>query len=166
MEKLLLSGGLALALAAIVGTGRAQAQLVTPGCTAFSCLQTQANVTNPITTTTTTTTTLANQISAALEGSLLNAGMLTEMTTNTSATGGMGSSFNTASLTGNTIAETPTKAGVGGDVSMSFSMNGGGILQAAQNTGTNAVQQNAMTLTSVGTGGVLSVFSPTAIPVR
>jgi hypothetical protein len=138
--------------------------LANPACTA--CLQTQANVTNPITTTTTTTTTLANQISATLQGALLNAGILTEMTTNTSAAGGMGSSFNTASLTGNTIAETPTNASVGGAVSMSFSMNGGGILQANQNTGANAVQQNSMTFTSVGNGGVLSGLSPTSTPVH
>jgi len=164
MEKLLLAGG--LALAAIVGAGPSEAQMTSPACTSFACLQTQANVTNPITTTTTTTTTLANQISAALQGSLLNAGILTEMTTNTSATGGLGSSFNTASLTGNTVAETPTKASVGGAVSMSFSMNGGGILQANQNTGANAVQQNSIAFTSIGNGGVLSGLSPTSTPVH
>jgi hypothetical protein len=169
MRKLLLASG--LALAAIASAGLAQAQMTNPGCTSVGCLQVQANVTNPITTTTTTTTTttLANQINATLQGSLLNAGTLSETTTNTwiSATGGAGSSFNTASLTGNAIIETPMKASVGGAVSMSNSMNGQGILQATQNTGANAVQQNSLALTSTGNGGVLSGLSPTiTTPVR
>jgi hypothetical protein len=132
-----------------------------PGCSAISCLQTQANVKDPITTTTTTTTTLANQISAALQGSLLNAGTLSQTTTNTSTsiTGGAGSSFNSATLSGNTITQTPAKGSVGGAVSMSNSMVGGqGILQANQNTGANAVQQNSVALTSTGNGGALSGF--------
>jgi hypothetical protein len=46
-------------------------------------------------------------------------------------------------------------------------MNGsGGILQANQNTGANAVQQNSTTVTSVGSGGVVSGFGPTSTPVR
>lgn len=166
MRKLLLASGLALAV--IVRPGLAQAQL--SGCTSFSCLQ--ANLTNPVTTTTTTTNTttntLANRISAALQDSALNTGTLNETTANTwtSATGGAGSSFNTASVTGNIITETPTKDSVGSTVSMTNSMSGQGILQASQNTGANAVQQNSMTLTSVGNGGVLSGFSPTSTPVR
>ena len=163
MRKLLLASG--LALAAIARAGLAQAQMTDPGCTAISCLQTQANVKNPITTTTTTTTTLANQISAALQGSVLNAGTLSQTTTNTwtSVTGGAGASSNTASLSGNTITETPTKASTGGAVSMSYSMSGQGILQANQNTGANAVQQNSVALTStaIGNGGSLSGFSST-----
>jgi hypothetical protein len=161
MKKLLLASG--LVLAAIAGAGLAQAQMPDSSCTAISCLQTQANVKNPITTTTTTTTTLTNQISAALQGSVLNAGTLSETTTNTwtSATGGAGSAFNTASLSGNTITDTPTKASVGGAVSMSNSMSGQGILQANQNTGANAVQQNSVALTSTGNGGVLSGLTPT-----
>jgi hypothetical protein len=138
-------------------------------CSAISCLQTQANVKDPITTTTTTTTTLANSISAALQGSLLNAGTLSQTTTNTgtTVTGGAGSSFNTATLTGNTIRETPTKASVGGAVSMSNSVSGQGILQANQNTGANAVQQNSVALTSTGNGSGLSGLSPTAtVPLR
>jgi len=168
MRKLLLASG--LTLAATASAGPAQAQLAAPGCTSFSCLQLQANLTNPVTTTTTTTTTntLANRISAALQGSVLNTGTLNEATANTwtSATGGAGSSFNTASVTGNIITETPMKASVGSAVSMSYSMSGQGILQASQNTGANAVQQNSLALTSTGNGGVLSGFSPTTAPLR
>ena len=42
-------------------------------------------------------------------------------------------------------------------------MGGQGILQANQNTGPNAVQQNSVGLTSTvgGNGGGLSGFSPT-----
>lgn len=167
MRKLLLATS--FALAAILRAGVAEAQLITPGCTSFSCLNTQANVTNPITTTTTTTTTLANQISADLQGSLLNAGLLAATTTNTwtSAAGGMGSAVNNASLTSNNaIAQTPTNSTVGGAVSMSSSMNGSqGIPQANLNTGANAVQQNSLAFTSVGNGGVLAGFS-TAIAAR
>jgi hypothetical protein len=162
MRKLVLASG--LALAAIAKAGLGQAQMPDSSCTAISCLQTQANVKNPITTTTTTTTTLANQISAALQGSVLNAGTLSQTTTNTwtGITGGPGSSFNTANLTNNTITETPTKGSVGGAVSMSNSMVGGqGILQANQNTGANAVQQNSVALTSTAGAGGLSGFSPT-----
>ena len=168
MGRLLFTSG--LALAAIVRATLAQAQMSDPSCTSISCIQTQANVKNPITTTTTTTTTLTNQISAALQGSVLNAGTLAQTTTNTwtSATGGAGSSFNTASVTGNTVLDTPTKASVGGAVSMSNSMVGAqGILQATQNTGANAVQQNSVALTSTGNGGALSGLSPTVTgPVR
>jgi hypothetical protein len=168
MRKVLLASG--LALTAIVRAGVAQGQMPAPSCTSFSCLQTQANVTNPVTstTTTTTTTTVANRINAALQGSVLNTGTLNETTANTwiSATGGAGSSFNTASVTGNIVTETPTKASVGGAVSMTNSMNGQGILQASQNTGANAVQQNSMALNSTGNGGLLSGFSPAMTPVR
>jgi hypothetical protein len=161
MEKILLAAG--AALAAIVTVGPAQAQLANTGCTSISCLQTQANVTNPITTTTTTTTTLAEQINAALQGSLLNAGMLSETTTNTgiSAMGGVGSSSNSASLSNNdSIAGTPTKASVGGPVTMTSSMIGQGVLETSQNTGANAVQQNSLALTSVGAGGILAITAP------
>jgi hypothetical protein len=148
-----------LVLAVISGTGLAQAQLTTPSCT--TCMQTQANTTNPITTTTTTTTTLANQITAALQGSVLNAGTLSQTTANTSisALGGPGSSLNTASLSNNAIMEAPTKASAGGAVIMNSSVNGEGILQASQNSGANAVQQNSVALYSTGTGGVLSGLS-------
>jgi hypothetical protein len=62
---------------------------------------------------------------------------------------------------GNTITETPTKGNIGGAVSMSNSMVGGqGILQANQNTGANALQQNSVALTSTGNGSGLSGFSP------
>ena len=161
MRRLLFTSG--LALAAIVRASLAQAQMTDPGCTSVACLQTQVNLKNPITTTTTTTTTLTNQISAALQGSVLNAGTLAQTTTNTwtSITAGAGSSINTASVGGNTITETPTKGNIGGAVSMSNSMVGGqGILQAAQNTGANALQQNSVALTSTGNGSGLSGFSP------
>jgi hypothetical protein len=62
----------------------------------------------------------------------------------TSAAGGAGSSFNTASLTHNTV----DGVALAGPVSMApNSMNGQGILQANQNTGANAVQQNSVALT-------------------
>jgi hypothetical protein len=168
MRKLLLASG--FAFAAIVRAGVAQAQLA--GCTSFSCLQ--ANLTNPVTTTTTTTNTttntntLASRINADLQGSLLNTGALNETTANswTSATGGAGSSFNTANVSGNIITEPPTKISVGSAVTMSYSVSGQGILQASQNTGANAVQQNSVAVTSTGNGGVLSGFSPTMAPVR
>lgn len=169
MRKLLLASG--LALTAIVTAGPAQAQLANPGCTSIACLQLQANVTNPVTTTTTitTTTTLANEISAALQGSVLNTGTLNQTTANTfiSVVGGPGSSSNTASVTGNIITETPAKASVGSAVSMTNSMNGLGVLQANQNTGANAVQQNSLALFSPGGGGLQSGFGPTTTtPVR
>ncbi len=49
-----------------------------------------------------------------------------------------------------------------GNVRMSYSMGGQGILQANQNTGANAVQQNSVALTSSvgGNGGGLNGFSP------
>jgi hypothetical protein len=55
-------------------------------------------------------------------------------------------------------------AGYSGNVIMSHSLNGQGILQATQNTGANAVQQNSVALTSTvgGNGGGLSGFSPSA----
>jgi hypothetical protein len=49
---------------------------------------------------------------------------------------------------------------------MTNSMSGQGILQASQNTGANAVQQNSIALTSAGNGSVLSGFGPTSTPVR
>jgi hypothetical protein len=47
---------------------------------------------------------------------------------------------------------------------MTTSMGGQGILQANQNTGPNAVQQNSVALTSTvgGNGGGLNGFSPTS----
>jgi hypothetical protein len=164
MRKVLLAN--AIALAVIAQAGLAEAQLADPGCTSFACLQLQANLTNPVTTTTTTTntttTTLANRISAALQGSVLNTGSLNQATANTwmSATGGAESSFNSANVSGNIITQTPTKATVGSAVSMSYAMNGQGILQASQNTGANAVQQNSVAVTSTA-GGALSAFGPT-----
>jgi hypothetical protein len=95
---------------------------------------------------------------------VLNAGTLSQTTTNTwtSIIGGAGSSINTASLSGNTITETPTKGSVGGAVSMSNSMVGGqGVLQATQNTGANAVQQNSVALTATVSGGGLNGLSST-----
>jgi hypothetical protein len=67
---------------------------------------------------------------------------------------------------GNIITEPPTTTRVGSAVTMSYSVSGQGILQATQNTGANAVQQNSVAVTSTGNGGVLSGFSPTMAPVR
>jgi hypothetical protein len=96
-------------------------------------------------------------------------GTLSQTTTNTriisattNATGGAGSSFNTASVTGNQISQKTAQASGSGAVSMTSSVVGQGILQANQNTGANAVQQNSVALTSaVGiNGGSLSGFAP------
>jgi hypothetical protein len=104
-----------------------------------------------------------------LKDSVLGNGSLSEATTHThtvsyttTASGAAGSSFNTASLTGNKIQQYGGTAGYNGSVSMTNSMGGQGILQASQNTGSNAVQQNSVALTSTvgGNGGGLSGFSP------
>jgi hypothetical protein len=51
-------------------------------------------------------------------------------------------------------------------VSMTYSMGGQGILQANQNTGIGAVQQNSVALTSTvsggSSGGGLNGFSPSS----
>ena len=89
----------------------------------------------------------ANNVSSGATTST-NSTTITPTNSTTSAAGGAGSSFNTASLTGNTITQTPTEANVGGAVSMApYSMNGQGILQANPNTGANPVQQNSVALT-------------------
>jgi len=82
----------------------------------------------------------------------------------TTASGGAGSSFNTGSLTNNKVQQSGVGGGYNGSVTMAYSMGGQGILQASQNTGANAVQQNSVALTSTvgGNGGGLSGFSPTA----
>jgi hypothetical protein len=81
----------------------------------------------------------------------------------TTASGGAGSSFNTASLTGNHITQNGAAASGSGTVTMNYSMGGQGILQANLNTGAAAVQQNSVALTSTvgGNGGGLNGFSPT-----
>ena len=103
-----------------------------------------------------------NNIDAALKDSVVGGGSLSQSTTNTrtvnyttTASGGAGSSFNTASLTGNKIRQNGGAAGYSGNVIMDNSMGGQGILQANQNTGANAVQQNSVALTSTvgGNGG-------------
>jgi hypothetical protein len=65
----------------------------------------------------------------------------------TTAGGGVGSSFNTASLTNNRVKQIAADASGSGAVTMTNAMGGQGILQANQNTG--------------GNGGGLSGFSPT-----
>lgn len=106
-------------------------------------------------------------IDAELKDSVLGSGSLSEATTHThtvsyatTASGGAGSSFNTASVQDNKIKY--AAAGFSGNVLMAYSMSGQGILQANQNTGANAVQQNSVALTSTvgGNGGGLSGFSP------
>jgi hypothetical protein len=110
-----------------------------------------------------------NNIDAALKDSVVGGGTLSQTTTNTrtttattTASGGAGSSFNTASLTGNRTTQNAAAASASGTVTMTNSMGGQGILQATQNTGPNAVQQNSVALTSTvgGNGGGLSGFSP------
>ena len=70
--------------------------------------------------------------------------------------------MNQANITQNSSKYAAAGAGNSGNVSMDHSMGGQGILQAAQNTGANAVQQNSVALTSTvgGNGGGLSGFSP------
>lgn len=98
---------------------------------------------------------------------MIGSGSLSESTTNThtlsyatAASGGAGSSFNTASVQDNKIKF--AAAGFSGNVVMAYSMGGQGILQANQNTGANSVQQNSVALTSTvgGNGGGLNGFSP------
>ncbi|MGE3781814.1 MAG: hypothetical protein AB7H71_03600, partial [Alphaproteobacteria bacterium] len=109
-------------------------------------------------------------IGGYLKNSVIGSGSLSQTTTNTktvgyttTASGGAGSSFNTASLTGNKVKQSGGASSYDGSVHMTFSMGGQGILQANQNTGANAVQQNSVALTSTvgGNGGGLSGFSPT-----
>ena len=105
-----------------------------------------------------------------MKDSVVGGGTLSQSTTNTkttttttTASGGAGSSFNTASLTNNRVKQVATDASASGTVTMTNAMGGQGILQADQNTGANAVQQNSVALTSTvgGNGGGLSGFSPT-----
>jgi len=81
----------------------------------------------------------------------------------TTATGGAGSSFNTASPTGNSVKQVAAAASASGNVTATNAMGGQGILQLSQSTGANSVQQNSVALTSTvgGNGGALSGFSPT-----
>ena len=108
-------------------------------------------------------------IEGDLKNSVLGSGSLSQSTTNTrtvslsnttTASGGAGASFNTSNVAANRIKY--EAAGYSGNVVMDHSMGGQGILQANQNTGANAVQQNSVALTSwVGNnGGGLSGFSP------
>lgn len=108
-----------------------------------------------------------NSVRGSLKDSVIGSGSLSESTTNThtlsyatAASGGAGSSFNTASVQDNKIKF--AAAGFSGNVVMAYSMGGQGILQANQNTGANSVQQNSVALTSTvgGNGGGLNGFSP------
>ncbi len=78
----------------------------------------------------------------------LNASTTNTITNTTTATGGAGSAFNTSTVAGNRIKN--VAAAYSGNVDMSYSMGGQGILQANQNTGANATQQNSVALTSYG----------------
>ncbi len=116
---------------------------------------------------TNSSTNTSTKIDAALKDSVIGSGSLSQSTTNTAtntteATGGAGSAFNTATVSGNKIKY--AAAGFSGNVAMINSMGGQGILQANQNTGANATQQNSVALTSSvgGNGGGLSGFSPSA----
>ena len=104
-----------------------------------------------------------------LRNSVVGDGSLSQTTTNTkttnattTASGGAGSSFNTAGLSNDRVKQIAAASSASGTVSMDHSMGGQGILQANQNTGANSVQQNSVALTSTvgGNGGGLSGFSP------
>ena len=119
---------------------------------------------------TTVKATKVTSVRAALADSVVGSGSLSESSTNThslsyttTASGGAGSSFNTASLTGNHVTQNGSASAGSGAVTMTYSMGGQGILQANQNSGANAVQQNSVALTSTvgGNGGGLNGFSPT-----
>ena len=102
---------------------------------------------------TTTKTNSSTNFLGALQGSVVGSGSLDASTTNTitnttTATGGAGSAFNTSTVAGNRIKN--VAAAYSGNVDMSYSMGGQGILQANQNTGANATQQNSVALTSIG----------------
>jgi len=123
------------------------------------------------TTTNTTNGNVVNNIEAALKDSVVGGGTLSQTTTNnrtitatTTASGGAGSSFNTASLTGNRVKQDAAQASASGTVTLTNAMGGQGILQANLNTGPNAVQQNSVALTSMvgNNGGGLNGFSPSA----
>ena len=97
---------------------------------------------------------------------MVGSGTLANTTTDTrsfSVTTGQGSTFNNASIAGNKYISKGA-GGYSGSVSMSYSMGGQGILQAAQNTGAGSVQQNSVALTSSvgGNGGGLNGFSPSS----
>ncbi len=121
--------------------------------------------------TNTNTTDNANSstnINATLADSVVGSGSLSQTTTDTRTVGitaGAGSAVNNASVAGNKYMSKGA-GGFSGDVSMTYSMGGQGILQAAQNTGAGAVQQNSVALTSTvgGNGGGLNGFSPTITP--
>jgi hypothetical protein len=158
------NGGKANAVAAD-GTGPGQWLSANNGSRIYA---TNKDVGN--TTSTTISGNTKNEIGAALKDSVVGGGTLSQSTTNTkttttttTASGGAGSAFNTASLTGNHVKQNAAEASASGTVTMSYSMGGQGILQANQNTGPNAVQQNSVGLTSTvgANGGGLSGFSPT-----
>jgi hypothetical protein len=90
------------------------------------------------------------------------------ISTTTTASGGTGSAFNTANLTSDRVKQIAAHDTASGSVNMNNAMGGQGILQANQNTGANAVQQNAVALTStVGhDGGALNGFNPNTAVVR
>jgi hypothetical protein len=131
------------ALVPILWGALAQAQRHDPDCTANSCIRNRVKVISPV------TPRAVNQISAALQGSLLSADTLSATTTSTRTIpkASPGSAFDTASLGGNTVADAPAKAGI------SNPTGGKGIPQTSPNTGFNALQQSFLASTLTGIGG-------------
>ncbi len=100
-----------------------------------------------------------------MKNSIVGGGTLSQSTTynpTTTVTAGANGAVAGATV-GNNKYVSLGKGGYSGDVSMTNSMAGQGILQANLNTGAGSVQQNAVALTSTvgGNGGGLSGFSPT-----
>ncbi len=102
---------------------------------------------------------------ATLKNSVVGSGTLSQTTTyspTTSITTGASSAVTSATVNGNKYVSKGA-GGYSGDVSMTYSMGGQGILQANLNSGAGSVQGNSVALTSSvgGNGGGLSGFSPT-----
>ena len=99
-----------------------------------------------------------------MKDSIVGGGTLSQSTTyNPTTTVSAGANSAVAGATvGNNKYISRGMGGYSGDVSMSNSMGGQGILQANLNSGAGSVQQNSVALTSSvgGNGGGLNGFSP------
>ena len=108
----------------------------------------------------------STNINALLKDSVVGSGTLNQSrayTATNTIMAGAGSAVSSASLAGNNTKQVAASSSASGQIDMHYSMNGMGILQANQNTGSAAVQGNSVALTSTvgANGGGLSGFSPT-----
>jgi hypothetical protein len=108
-------------------------------------------------------------ILGVLKNSVVGSGSLSQSTTYTATntiTTGNGSAVTNAALSGNRTKQNAALSSASGQINMTYSMNGQGILQANQNTGAASVQGNSVALTSsvgAGTGAGLAGFSQSAV---